>query len=225
MPASLPGDSLVNNKANPTLGTPVIFDLLSGPKGSPLDVRRITGYVLGSPQYANDAANASQVSTGAMSTGIGFGENVLIGPISNPIISNALNGIRKAGFTDDYIPGASKLDGTAAADSTFVYIGGGKTTIVAGNGPNGNGWPVQAKVASTVPYVAGYGIGAAGNGGSRDAGAGPAFTGFPMKVVTAAGAVAIGAVVEAGWVNRAPRALIAQESVLGSQVAASAVPA
>lgn len=224
MPASLPGETLANNKANPALGTPVIFDLLSGPKGSPLDARKLTIAVGGNASYVNDAAN-QQPSTGALSTGIGIGENVLIGPISHPIISNALNGILKAGFSDNAIPGASKLDASAAADSTFMYIGGGKTAIVAGTGPNGNGYPASWKVASTVPYVAGFGIGGAGNGGSRDAGAGPAFTGFPMKMVTAAGAVAIGAAVEAGWVNRAPRALVANESVFGSQVAASAAVA
>jgi glyoxylate carboligase len=74
-------------------------------------------------------------------------------------------------------------------------------------------------------YTAGVAIAGAGNGGSRDGGAGPAFTGFPMKMVTAAGAVAIGAVVEAGFVNRANRALVANESVFGSDIAALAAPA
>jgi len=42
--------------------------------------------------------------------------------------------------------------------------------------------------------------------------------------VTATGAVAIGAAVEAGWVNRAPRALVTGESVFGSSTAALAAP-
>src|SRR5580765_3103096 len=183
MPASTPGNNLATNKANPANGAVVTFDLLSGPKGSPFDVRRITGYVNGAPTYANDAANQFP-STGGLSTGIGYGEQSPI--INTPgAFATAALAIRARGFDDDEIPGATKPDNTAAADSTFMYIGGGKTTIVAGTGPNGNGWPTQAKVASPVPYVAGFGIGGAGQGGSRDAGAGPAFTGFPMKMVTA----------------------------------------
>jgi hypothetical protein len=217
MPASLPGDTLANNKANPSAGTPVSFDLLSGPKGSPFDVRRITGYVLGVPQYANDAANATHVSTGALSTGIGMSLIKIIDPISNALISNALNGIRKAGFTDDYIPGQSKLDATAAADSTFMYIGGGKSGPIS--------TAVRGIPFPTSPYVAGFGIGGAGNGGSRDAGAGPAFTGFTMKMVTATGAVAPAAAIEAGWLNRTNVAMVAQQSAFGSNAAASAVVA
>jgi hypothetical protein len=46
-----------------------------------------------------------------------------------------------------------------------------------------------------------------------------------MKMVTAAGAVANGAVIEAGWVNRTNVGLILGQSVFGSQVAASAAVA
>ena len=67
MPASLPGDTLANNLANPTLGRMVTFDLLSGPKGSPLDVRKIS-YVGTVPTYTNDAANQKpSASSGACS--------------------------------------------------------------------------------------------------------------------------------------------------------------
>lgn len=223
MPASIPGSTLVQNKANPSVGAVVTFDLLSGPKGSPMDARKLTIAVGGNASYVNDAANQNP-STGGLSTGIGYGE---ASPIINTpgTFATAALAIRARGFDDDEIPGATKPDNTAAADSTFMYIGGGKTAIVAGTGPNGNGWPTQAKVASSVPYVAGFGIGAAGNGGSRDAGAGPAFTGFPMKMVTAAGAVANGAVIEAGWTNRSNVGLVVGQSVFGSQVAASAAPA
>jgi hypothetical protein len=214
MPASLPGDTLANNLANPNAGRMVTFDLLSGPKGSPFDVRKIS-YVGTVPTYTNDAAN-QKPSTGALSTGIGFGSPPIIGPISNPLISNALAGIRSAGFSDDYTVGVTLPNGNAAADSRLMYIGGGKTSSVGAT--TGRPFP-------PAPYTAGFGIGNAGNGGSRDAGAGPAFTGFGLKTVTAAGAVAAGAAVEAGFTNRSGVALVADQSVFGSATAASAAPA
>ena len=204
MPASLPGDTKANNTgANPAAGQPVAFDLLSGPKGSPFD-KDTTG----------------NASTGALSTGIGYGLEDLISPVSNPLISNALLGIIRAGFTDDYLPGASKLDGTAATDSRFMYIGGGRQ--VTSGAPS---YKNVAGVAGTNPYTAGFGIGGAGAGGSRDAGAGPAFTGFAMKMVTAPGAVAIGAAIEAGWLNRTAVAMTSGQSAFGSSNAASAAVA
>jgi hypothetical protein len=191
MPASLPGATPVQNAANPSQGSLVIFDLLSGPKGSPLD------------RDGTSVTAIGPISTGALSTGIGFGSPPVIGPL--PLLNN----IRYAGFTDDYTPGVTRPDGTASANSTLMYIGGGKSNA--------------AGVA--VPYTAGFGIGNAGNGASRDAGAGPAFTGFTLKLVTAAAAVAAGAVVEAGWTNRAGFGIGTGDSVFGSAVAASAVPA
>jgi len=202
MPASLPGVNAATNLANPAAGSAVIFDLLSGPKGSPLDVRKLS-YVGGNATYVNDAANQTP-STGALSTGIGYG---MQWPIIGP---TAPASIKAEGFTDDYTPGVSKPDATASADSRFMYIGGGKSTA------NVNG------IAPSVPYTAGFGLGGAGNGGSRDAGAGPAFTGFLMKTVTAAAGIAVGAAVEATWLNRTNRALVAGESVFGSSNAASA---
>ena len=185
MPSSLPGATAAENAANPTQGRVVLFDLLSGPKGSPLD---------------KDAAGSA--STGGLSNGIGFGSPPVIG-------ATAPASIREAGFNDDYTPSVTKPDGTAATDSTYMHIGGGRSNAVG----------------APVPYTAGFGIGMAGNGGSRDAGAGPAFTGFPTKVVTAAGAVANGAVVETGFANRSGVALTTGQSVLGSATAASAAPA
>lgn len=200
MPAGLPGDTAtLNGTGNPNAGRPVIFDLMSGPKGSPLD--------------KDSAGNAS---TGALSTGIGFGLSPQIDPISNALGSNAVLGIRAAGFSDDYTPGVTKPDGTAATTSILMYIGGGRNTVTP---PNGNG------VSAPAPFTAGFGIGAAGNGGSRDAGAGPAFTGFALKTVTAVGAVAVGAVVETGFVNRSPSALVANQSVFGSSTTATAAVA
>lgn len=190
MPASLPGATSAQNAANPTQGPAVTFDLMSGPKGSP-----------------GDKDSAGNFSTGALSTGIGFAP-APISPISDPRVDNSVLGIVRAGFTDDYTPGVTKPDGTASANSTLMYIGGGRST--ATGAPN--------------PFTAGFGIGMAGQGGSRDAGAGPAFTGFAMKMVTATGAVANGAAVEAGFTNRSGVALVSGQSVFGSATAASAAP-
>lgn len=197
MPAPLPGSTNAENLANPSAGKAVLFDLFSGPKGSPFDVRKIS-YSGQTPTYTNDAANQTP-STGALNTGIGFGSPPVIG-------LTAPASIKAAGFTDDYIPGASLPSGALANNSRLMAIGGGRS--------DANG------VAN--PYTAGFGIGMAGNGGSRDAGAGPAFTGFFTKMVTAAGAVANGAAVETGFTNRSGVALVTGQSVFGSSTAASA---
>ncbi len=197
MPAGLPGASVAQNNANPSQGTPVIFDALSGPKGSPLD----------------NSANTIHNSTGGMCTGIGFGLNA-----GNPFINvfngaaDAADALRQSGFTDD------TGDGVGSADSTTVYIGGGRTVLGAG-GEN------VAGEAGCDPYTAGYIPGNAGNGGSRDAGAGPAFTCFVGKWVTAVAQVANGAVVEAGWVNRCGVTIEATDSVFGSSSTAQAAVA
>jgi hypothetical protein len=196
MPASLPGSTLAQNQGNPSAGPFVIFDLLSGPKNSPFDAKTSPP---GGGARVNDPLN---LSTGALSTGIGFGCNHIIGPV-------APASIVAAGFNDDYTPGATRPDSTAAVDSKFMYIGGGKSNALG----------------APVPYVAGFGIGGAGNGGSRDAGAGPAFTGFTEKMVTAVGAVANGAAIEAGFVNRNAGGMVAGQSAFGSSAAASAAPA
>lgn len=220
MPAALPGSTTTQNKANPSLGQAIIFDELSGPKGSPFDVRIITGYVNGTPTYANDAAAQSQVSTGALCTGIGWGCNagnpyVAINPRTQP--QTAAQAIKDAGFTDD-------TGEVAAANSSIIYIGGGKSTIVSGTGPNGNGATAATKVSTPVPYTVGFAPGNAGNGASRDGGAGPAFTGFAGKWVTAIASVVNGAVVETGFVNRSGVTIANTNSVFGSASAAQAAP-
>lgn len=194
MPAALPEATSAQNLANPSQGRAVTFDLLSGPKGSPFDARKPPATANG--PYVNDVTN---LSTGGLSTGIGFGPVYVIGS----------GGIFRAGFNDDYTPGVTKPDGTAATNSTLMYIGGGKS--------NAAGAP--------VPYTAGFGIGAAGNGGSRDAGAGPAFTGFTIKTVTAAATVANGAAVETGFANRSGVSITTGQSVFGSNTTASATVA
>ena len=200
MPAGLPGSTLVQNLANPSLGNFVIFDLLSGPKGSPKD-RDVDVPYLGSPGGSGFTASGN-ASTGGLSTGIGFGSPPIIG-------LTAPDSIKAAGFSDDYTPGVTKPDGTAWTTSIGMYIGGGRSDATG--------------VSS--PYTAGFGIGGAGQGGSRDAGAGPAYTGFVMKSVTATGAVATGAAVETGYSNRSGSALVTGQSVFGSFGTASAAVA
>lgn len=207
MPAGLPGESAANNLANPALGRAVIFDPLSGPKGSPLD---------------KDASG--KTSTGALSTGIGIGLNDVFG---TPGVTGPVS-VFNAGFNDNQVAGtrptytAPPPNGVVATnthDSNRLYIGGGRS---AANVVSPDKFSVPF-VSS--PYVAGVALCGAGNGGSRDAGVGPAFTGFPMKLVTATGAVANGAAVEAGFVNRSGVGLIATQSTFGSDAAALAVAA
>jgi hypothetical protein len=150
----------------------------------------------GSPKDTDQAGNAS---TGGLSTGIGFGSPPVIGPTAPASIS-------LAGFNDDYVPGVTKPDGTSIANSTLVAIGGGKS--------DASGAP--------VPYTAGFALVAAGQSVARDGGAGPAFTGFPLKMVTATGAVATGAAVETGFTNRSGVALVSGQSVFGSNNTQSA---
>ena len=156
----------------------------------------------GSPFDADDTADAS---TGALNTGIGFGANFVVGP-------TAPASIAAKGFQDDYIPGVSLPSGVLATDARLTCIGGGKSTACV------NG------VAPTVPYEE-QPLMAFGEGGSRDAGAGPAYTGFSIKMVTASGAVAEDAAIEAGFLNRNTRALVTGESAFGNSNTASAAVA
>jgi hypothetical protein len=201
MPAGLSGATSTQNLANPSTGNFTIFDLLSGPKGSPKD-RDVDIAYLASPGSAGTASG--NASTGALSTGIGFGSPPIIG-------LTAPASIQAAGFTDDYTPGITKPDGTAWTTSIGMYIGGGRSSSDA--------------AGTSSPYTAGFGIGGAGQGGSRDAGAGPAYTGFVTKMVTATGAVATGAAVETGYSNRSGSALVTGQSVFGSFGTASAAVA
>ena len=202
MAASLPGDSAANNAGNPTLGPLVLFDLLSGPKGSVFGGRTLSWDANNHAVYTADATN---LSTGGLSNGIGFGGWVI------PTLSGltAPQSIACYGFTDDYKPSISTPVPADAANAAYMYIGGGRS--------NADGTP--------NPYTAGFGIGAAGNGNARDAGAGPVFTGFQTKIVTAAGTIANGAAVETGFLNRTGVSVISGQSVLGVSNAASATVA
>lgn len=198
MAASLPGSTQAENLANPSAGRAVIMSPFSGPKGSPFSGRTITGWTNGTPTYANDVTN---VSTGALQTGIGFGSPPIFG-------LTAPQSIKDAGFNDNYTPGLTLPDGTSASGSSMLAIGGGRSSAAVDG------------IAPTVGYNA-QPLLMAGNGGSRDAGAGPAFTGFACKTVTATGTVANGAVVETGFLNRSGVSITTGQSVFGSAVAAS----
>lgn len=181
--------------ANPSTGKAVMMSPFSGPKGSPFDAVAIN------PTTLVKAKDPNNFSVGALNTGIGMELSVLVGP-------TAPASIKAAGFNDDYTPGVTLPNGTAATTAILTTIGGGKSTAnVAG-------------IAPTVPYAAQPLLGF-GNGGSRDAGAGPAFTGFGMKMVTAAGAVAAGAAIETGFLNRTGVALVTGQSAFGSSNTAS----
>jgi hypothetical protein len=214
MAASLPGSTPAQNLANPSAGVAVLMSPFSGPQGSAFSGRTITAWTGGTPTYTQDVTN---MSTGGLNTGIGFGSPPIIGP-------TAPGSITAAGYNDDYTPGVDFYNSSAskqtATTSILTAIGGGRSNIVNGTGPNGNGTPPGTNVSSPVPYNA-QPLLMAGNGGSRDAGAGPIFTGFGIKTVTATATVANGAVVEAGFTNRSGVSITNGQSVFGSYVAAS----
>ena len=236
MPAGLPGSSAFDNGGNPNEGNFVVFDPLSGPKDAPFDAKMFD-YSTGTPPGWDETDrvpilinNDASISTGGLSTGIGFGQQVIgVGPAASE--DTAPEAIFKAGFNDNMTPGKEVATYTAPPppgvvatenfDSTLMYIGGGRSELAAGTGADGNGAPDNQIVSVPDPYTAGIAICGAGNGGSRDSGAN---TGFALKMVTASGAVANGAAVEAGFVNRTGRALVAGDSVLGSASVALGAP-
>jgi|SRR5215831_19834149 len=192
--------------ANPSDGPGVMMSPFSGPKGSPLDNDK---------QLAADGSTTASgnASTGALSTGIGYGINSKL-PGHALLFSSTIPA--QAGyFDDDETPGTLMPDGTTAADARCLAIGGGRNsiTVVGGDYARGTSAPNPYAVQPLLAF---------GNGGSRDAGAGPAFTGFAMRMVTAAGSVANGSVVETGYVNRSGVTLATGLSQFGSYTAASA---
>jgi hypothetical protein len=188
MPAALPGSTAAENAANPSAGRPVLMDALAGPKGAPLD-----------------KDNTGNASTGALSTGIGYGLNVIVG-------AGLLYGTPPAGVNGGFVDDSG--EGASGANSTLMYLGGGRSVTASGVNTAG--------VAGTSPYTAGFWPVAAGNGGSRDGGAGPAFTGFTHKMVTATAGVANGAAIETGFINRTGVALVSGQSAFGSSTTAQA---
>lgn len=219
-------------------GNSVALNPFSGPKGSPFDALM---YPPGTyqPTLSQRVPNTTDHSTGALSTGIGFdtidngclgaGPNntygkagidtgniiVTTGGTTKGIPANGPGAIN--GFSDDYIPGTTLPSGALATLAILTAIGGGKSTTPTA---------ASSYSAPTVPYNV-QPLLDMGVGGSRDAGAGPAFTGFSMKLVTATSACAQGVAIEAGFVNRtAPAAsgvqLLTGVSAFGSSTVASA---
>jgi hypothetical protein len=152
----------------------------------------------GSPFDKDQTGNSS---TGALCTGIGFGASVVINP-------PAPAAILAAGFNAVAKPGTIMPDGTNAVDARLTCIGGGRS------GPAVNG------VAPNNPYAAQNLLGF-GNGGARDAGAGPAFTGFPITMCTATADIAVGSNIIAAFVNRTAGVLKNGYSAFGSGTNAS----
>ena len=199
----------------------VIMNPFSGPTGAPLGGRTLTFSATGQPQYVDDPTNTS---TGALSTGIGFGMGTAtVINISNGE-STAPQAIDNRGFTDDYQPGISLPSGasiTNTAPTAPAQTPYGAVLTAIGGGHSG---PAANGIAPTLPYgfqpLLGF-----GNGASRDAGAATPFTGFGEKMVTATGAVAVGAAIEAGWINRTypvgGPGMVATESAFGSSTTAS----
>ena len=215
MPAYNMAGNLVPD-ANPAVGSAIIMSSFSGPKGSPFDAKRAD---YSNPDSMTRVADTTNISTGALSTGIGFGTNLGVAKgFSSPPPAYTIDKVGTLvippSFTDDYTVGVTKPDGTAVTDSTLVAIGGGKN-VISGTGQTVN---------TVTPYTAGFGLLGFGEGGSRDAGAGPGFTGFEKKMVTATGTVANGAAIETGFINRSGGSIVTGQSTFGSATAASAAP-
>ena len=199
MPAGLPGSSLTDNLANPNKGTTVTLDPLSGPKGSPLDAKVITGWTAVAPSGAGGmptlaaATGESSVSTGALCTGIGFdlslesplGLDGVVGTGSTPVdLDNTGN------FSSQYIPGTSLPSLAAAPDARLLYIGGGKSDALGVSTPRAVSQICNGGGGTYIGPVV---------GASRDAGAGQGFGG---KIVIATADTAFGAAIVAGFLNR-----------------------
>jgi hypothetical protein len=202
--------------ANPNLGHTVIMSPFSGPTNSPLDAKVYPTNVFPAT-FASKVNDPLNTSTGALSTGIGYGLDVktpgiLTNQLGQPVTFPGI----QSGYDDDETPGVTKPDNTAATVATLLAIGGGKSVITAGPGTD---W--SRGTSSPVPYVA-QPLLAFGNAGSRDAGAGPAFTGFGMKMVTSVADVAAAAAIETGFTNRQGQILKSGNSQFGSSTTASA---
>lgn len=194
--------------SNPSTGSVVIHSPFSGPKGSPFDafVYDPTDPV-GSQARIADPLN---LSTGALSTGIGFGPNCRVPGMQTLFDDEVPASVND--FSDSYQPGITMPDGTDATEAILLAIGGGNMTypeVDPGMYPDLDPYLVQPLLAF-------------GNGGARDAGSGPAYTGFGMKVVTASGGtVANGSAIETGWTNRSGVTLPDTESQFGVSTTAS----
>jgi hypothetical protein len=134
-------------------------------------------------------------------TGIGQQASHPMGPPSPAAVT-------AAGFTLGSVPGMTMPDGTAAPDARLIVIGGGRSN------PATNGFSLANPLAASP--LLGFGA-----GGSRDAGAGPAFTGFAQQIVNATATVAPGGAITTGFINRGAGNLLAGQSDFGSSTTAS----
>jgi hypothetical protein len=134
MPAMNAGGDVVPNPpaipavvANPSIGSAVIMSPFSGPKGSAFDAMK---YPSNGANYTTvKVADTSNTSTGAMSTGIGFGPNASgQASVYDKNVPASVNS-----FMDDYTPGMTMPAGTAAADGRLLSIGGGKSVATPVN--------------------------------------------------------------------------------------------
>jgi hypothetical protein len=230
MPASLPGSDATDNAANPNKGQTVIFDPVSGPKGSPLDARTISGWtfngVVGANGMPTYSANATNASTGGLQTGLGFG--LAVGPAGIlGVVGTGTTPVDKddtGNFSSQYIPGTSLPSLAAAADARLLYIGGGLS--------NASGVATPRAVSQLCCAGGGRYLPTAVAGASRDAGGG---AGFGTKLVIAPSDIAFGAAIVAGHLNRISRqndvtgeedqtVLLATRAAFGSAAAAAPVP-
>ena len=227
---------------NPTVfivnGNSASLSPFSGPKGSPFDAKMYPSNVY-QPKPSDIVANTADHSTGGLNTGIGFettDNGQLVAGIDTGNVIVTTSGTTKGipangpgslnGFTDEYQPGISMPSGALLANTVLATgLYGAVLTAIGGGKSTANGTTVAQPPTVPAPYniqpLLDMGV-----GGSRDAGAGPAFTGFGMKSVIATAGVAQGAAIETGWINRtAPAAsgisLLTGKTAFGSSTAAS----
>ena len=163
----------IDSQGNPlTLedGQGVLMNPFSGPLGSPFD---------------NDQAGNG--STGALNTGIGFGNNMVTNDLTN----------------EDYIPGITNPDGTAATDATLIAIGGGHSDATDGG------------IADTTPYDE-QPLMVFGLGGLRDSEVEPAATGFESKYLSVATTVSAGGTISGSFNNNTGINLVSGNMVLAT---------
>lgn len=207
-------------------GNSATLSPFSGPNGSPFDAKMYPAGTV-SPVPADLVDKTDDHSTGALSTGIGIettDKGQLVAGMNQPLYSAAIPS-SVGSFIDSYEPGISLPSGTAL-DNTPVATGlyGAVLTAIGGGKSTAN---TVASPSVAAPYNV-QPLLDMGFGGSRDAGAGPAFTGFGMKIVTAVADVAQAGVIETGFINRtAPAAsgivLKTGYHAFGSATAASPV--
>jgi len=195
MPAGLPGSNNADNQGNPNKGQSVLFDPASGPKGSPFDHKVITSwnYATGMPVLGVGSGD-SVLSTGALSTGIGFGLNTEVPGGVDGVVGTGTTPVdldSTGNFSSQYIPGTSLPSLAAAADARLLYIGGGKSDVAGVSTPRAVSQLCAAGGGRYLPSVVA--------GASRDGGTNQ---GFGTKLVIATGATAFGAAIVAGFTNR-----------------------